>query len=71
MAFEDLRTRIALLFEEMVNQPEDAHETAAEIRELLREMRAEGLPVPDDLVELEAQIERDFGESGTESPTKG
>lgn len=33
MAFEDIKAEIALLFQQMVNQPQDAHE----IRETIRE----------------------------------
>ncbi len=60
MAFEDLQTRIALLFDEMTNQPEDAHQLAEQIREMLNEMRASGMPLPADLVALEAQLEAGF-----------
>lgn len=62
MAFEDLQTDIALLFQQMVEQPDDAHELALQIREMLNELKATGMPLPDDLVELEARLERDFGE---------
>jgi hypothetical protein len=60
MAFEDLQTRIALLFEQMTNQPEDAHQLEEQIREMLNEMRASGMPLPQDLVDLEAQLEAGF-----------
>ncbi|WOC15886.1 hypothetical protein MP213Fo_13450 [Pseudochrobactrum sp. MP213Fo] len=61
MAFEEIKAEIALLFEQMVNQPEDTHELAETIREKLNAMRASGLPVPDDLVELEERINSDLG----------
>jgi hypothetical protein len=60
MAFEDLQTRIALLFDEMTNQPEDEHQIAEQIREMLNEMRASGMPLPQDLVDLEAKLEAGF-----------
>ena len=62
MAFEELKTEIALLFDEMVDQPEDGHELAERIREMLNELKATGMPLPADLVELEEKLERDFGE---------
>lgn len=60
MAFEDIKAEIALLFEQMVNQPEDAHELEAVLREKLNILKAEGLPVPEDLAELEKKLEKDF-----------
>ncbi|MBJ6132512.1 hypothetical protein JAU75_06695 [Ochrobactrum sp. Q0168] len=60
MAFEDIKAEIALLFEQMVNQPQDAHEIRETVREKLNALRASGLPLPDDLVELEKRIEKDF-----------
>ena len=60
MAFEDIKAEIALLFEQMVNQPQDAHEIRETVREKLNALRANGLLLPDDLVELEKRIEKDF-----------
>ncbi len=44
MAFEDIKAEIALLFEQMVNQPQDAHEIRETVREKLNELKAAGLP---------------------------
>ncbi len=60
MAFEDIKAEIALLFQQMVNQPQDAHEIREIVREKLNALRASGLPLPADLVELEKRIEQDF-----------
>ncbi len=60
MAFEDIKAEIALLFEQMVNQPQDAHEIRETVREKLNALKAEGLPLQDDLVALEKRIENDF-----------
>lgn len=60
MAFEDIKAEIALLFEQMINQPEDAHEIEVMLREKLNTLRAEGLPLPEDLAELEKKLEKDF-----------
>jgi hypothetical protein len=57
MAFEDLQTEITGLFDTMTDRPEDIHELAALIREKLNELKATGMPLPDDLVALEAQLE--------------
>lgn len=60
MALEDIKAQISLLLEEMVNQPEDEHELLEQVREKLNEMRAMGMPLPDDLVALEKQLEERF-----------
>jgi hypothetical protein len=64
MAFEDIKAQISLLLEQMVNQPEDKHEVQEQLRERLNELRAMGLPLPDDLLEMERQLEKDFPETG-------
>ena len=60
MALESFKAQISLLLEEMVNQPEDEHEIQEQPREKLREMRAMGLPLPDDLVKLEKRLDDDL-----------
>ena len=57
MPFESLKARMAMLLEQMVHQPEDMHELQETLREELSELRASGLPVPLDLVELEQRLE--------------
>lgn len=60
MAFEDLQAELSLLLNQMENQPEDKHELYVLIREKLNEMRAFGMPVPEDLVRLERELEAQF-----------
>jgi len=60
MAFEDLKAELALLINQMENQPEDRHELYLQIRERLNEMRAFGMPVPEDLVKFEQELEAQF-----------
>ena len=60
MALESFKAQISMLLEEMVNQPEDEHEIQEQLREKLRAMRAMGLPLPDDLVELEKRLDDDL-----------
>lgn len=57
MPFESLKARMSLLLEQMIHQPEDMHELQETLREELAELRATGLPVPLDLVELEQRLE--------------
>lgn len=63
MAFEDIKAQISLLLEEMVNQPQDEHELLEQVREKLNELRALGMPLPDDLIALERQLEERFPEN--------
>ncbi|MES0129491.1 MULTISPECIES: hypothetical protein [unclassified Mesorhizobium] len=60
MALESFKAQISMLLEEMVNQPEDEHEIQEQLREKLREMRAMGLPLPEDLVALEKRLDDDL-----------
>lgn len=57
MPFESIKARMALLLEQMIHQPEDMHELHETLREELAELRASGLPVPLDLLELERRLE--------------
>lgn len=57
MPFEDLKVKISMLLEQMVNQPDDIHEAQEMLREKLQEIRGFGMPLPDDLVALEKQME--------------
>jgi hypothetical protein len=61
MALESIKAELNLLFQEMVNQPEDAHQIQEQLREKLAELRAMGMPLPIDLVELERRLDDDLG----------
>ena len=61
MAFEEIKAEIALLLEQMTDEPEDLRELAMQIHEKLNELWAEGMPLPEDLVALEAQLKEEFG----------
>ena len=63
MALEQIKAQIALLLEEMVNQPEDRHELHEQLREKLNELRAMGMPLPADLLALEKRLEEQFREN--------
>jgi uncharacterized protein (DUF2249 family) len=60
MAFDAIKAEIALLLNQMENQPEDRHELHLVLIERLNEMRAFGLPVPHDLLKLEQELESEF-----------
>lgn len=60
MAFDQLKMQISLLLTEMQNEPEDKHEIYLQLHEKLNEMKAFGMPLPDDLVNLEHALEAEF-----------
>jgi hypothetical protein len=69
MAFEDLQAEIASLLIRMNEQPEDVHEVEQILRGKLNEYRAFGLPLPEDLAELEALLDRRFSDEEQEEQT--
>lgn len=72
MALEEFRIQIAMLLDSISNQPEDLHELQETLREKLFEMRALGLPLPDDLVNLEDYLEDELDrDEDEEVPTTG
>jgi hypothetical protein len=52
----DLTAAISVLMDEMESEPDDLHEVHLKLQELLRQFRATGMPLPDDLVRLEQQL---------------
>ena len=69
MAFDTLEAEISLLLTQMENQPEDQHEVYLQLQEKINEMRAYGMPVPDDLKKLMAGLEADFDKRGGKTGT--
>ncbi|MFN4143658.1 hypothetical protein [Aestuariivirga sp.] len=62
MAFEELKAQIGLLLGEMNEQPEDLHELYEQIHQELNQLRATGMGLPADLVELERRLLDEFPE---------
>jgi hypothetical protein len=60
MAFENTKAEIAMLLAAVQNTPQDRHELYLQIMQKLNELRAYGMPLPDDLVALENRLEREF-----------
>jgi len=60
MAFEDKEAELGLLLGRMQEAPHDVHELYQQIRQTLAELRAYGMPLPDDLVEFERDLEAEF-----------
>lgn len=57
MDFDDLKLEINLLLTQMEHQPEDRHELHMMIQEKIAEMRAMGMPIPEDLQRFEEELE--------------
>lgn len=66
MAFDQIKLEISQLLTEMQNQPEDKHEIYLSLREKLGQMKATGMPLPEDLVTLEHELEKEFAEEQRE-----
>jgi len=60
MAFDNLKVQIALLLASDDDRPSDLHTTYQEVMREINEMRAFGMPLPEDLVELERALEEKF-----------
>jgi len=60
MAFENVQAEIGILMTRMQNEPEDRHELYLQLMEKLNEMKAYGMPLPQDLVDLEKALEAEF-----------
>jgi hypothetical protein len=67
MAFETLIARINMLFTDMENKPEDAHELLEQIHLELNQFKATGQPLPEDLIRLEERLEQEFAARGKSS----
>ena len=60
MALEELQAQINLLVSQINNQPEDVHEIYEMLHQKLNELRSTGQPLPQDLLDLEKRILKEF-----------
>lgn len=60
MPFDDIMAEIERLMGDMEKRPEDRHELYIELRGKLNEIRAMGMPVPEDLARFERELEAEF-----------
>lgn len=60
MDMDDVKAELGILMTRMQNEPQDRHELYLMIMEKLNEMKAYGMPLPEDLVKLEAALEAEF-----------
>lgn len=60
MAFEDKEAELGLLLTRMQNEPEDWRELYELVHLKLNELKAYGMPLPQDLVQFEQDLEAEF-----------
>ena len=60
MALEELQAQINLLVSQINNQPEDVHEIYELLHQKLNELRGTGQPLPQDLLDLEMRMLKEF-----------
>lgn len=71
MSFEDKEAELGLLFSRIQNEPKDWGEVYEQIRQKLNELKAYGMPLPQDLVELERDLEAEFAAEKEDSDRRG
>ena len=60
MSFDELKAEVSLLVTEMQNEPSDRHELYLKLMRKLNELRAFGMPLPEDLTRFEAALKAEF-----------
>lgn len=68
VAWEEIEAEIGLLLEEMQGGIEERHAYFLRLKQTLDQMRAYGMPLPDDLLALEEELGSEFEE---EAATEG
>ena len=58
----DYQAELSLLLDEIQDQKGDAREILMRLQQMIATMRAEGMPVPDDLKKLMADLDREFSQ---------
>jgi hypothetical protein len=67
MAFEEVKAEIGLLLTRMQNEPADRHELYLQLMEKINELKAYGMPIPDDLKQLETALEAEFAQDARDA----
>lgn len=60
MAFEAIKSEIRALLEGSIDEPQDAHELHLQLIEKLNALKASGMPLPEDLVDLERKLSASY-----------
>lgn len=70
MTFEQMTTEISLLMAQFQDTAEDKPELLVKLHEKLNELRAFGMPVPEDLLQFERDLSRELlDDTGENEPT--
>ena len=67
---DEIEAAVSLLLDDMEGEWGDRHEIYLRIRQTLDQMRAMGMPLPDDLVRLEDELAAEFAQDvkGADKP---
>ncbi len=68
MDIDELRAELSILIDAMEGEQGDKHEIYLRIREMLANMRALGMPLPSDLMQLEKDLEAEFEQDKKSAP---
>ena len=68
MALESIKAEIGMILETFSNPPHDRYELYMQLKEKLNAMRVFGMTPPDDLLEFEEALDREFGTKRAEAP---
>lgn len=60
MAFDRLKTEIDIILANLQSEPQDPQELRMILQEKLAELRAYGMPLPQDLVDLEEALQSEL-----------
>ena len=60
MSFEEYKAELSLLFSQLEGEQGDDHEILLRLKQMLDTMRAEGMPIPEDLKKLEHDLDARF-----------
>jgi RNA binding exosome subunit len=55
-----IRNEISRVVREMEHHPEDRHELYLQLKQQLNELAAMGMPLPDDLIRFQSELEAEF-----------
>ncbi len=58
----ELSAAISMFIDDMEGEQGDRHEIWLRLQTLMQQLRATGMPVPDDLKRMKAALEAEFGE---------
>ena len=60
MDLDDIRAELGIYLTDMQNQPGDRHELYLRLVRRINQMRAFGMPIPEDFLKLECALEAEF-----------